>query len=92
MRDDNIRRLLHYSKFERYTALQDEGEKREDVLRKKLTCHYAILKQSDQPNVARAIEQTLYPLGVQALWVEDFDVIAYQLEMLYGTQDWQAVF
>jgi hypothetical protein len=65
MTDENVRRLLHYSKRERVKSLRDE---KLTEIRRKVTRHFAILKQDD-PAVDAAIEDTLAPLGTRVLWM-----------------------
>ena len=93
MRDDNIRWLLHYSKLERYQALQHEGVVNASALRLKLARHFAVLGHSSQRVIDEAIEQALRPLGVRVLWVDDFAALPAQLSALYGSADeWKAAF
>lgn len=93
MQDDNIRRLLHYSKLEQYQALRREGVDDPAKLRRELTRHFTILHRTGQPDVDQAIEQSLLPLGVTVLWVTDFAAIPSQLGELYeaGDDDWTSV-
>ena len=92
MQDDNLRRLLHYSKTERFRGFMSEGVK--SVSREKLLRHYAILKRSGSVHVNRAVEDTLAPLGTRVLWVSDYADIGKQIEGMYRSvgDDWEAVF
>lgn len=94
MQDDNIRRLLHYSRLEQYQALRSEGVDDSAKLQRKLVRHFAILHRTGQPAIDRAVEQSLRPLGVNILWVTDFAAIPAQLGQLYEAagDDWSAVF
>ncbi|MBZ0299916.1 MAG: SIR2 family protein [Anaerolineae bacterium] len=96
LRDDNIRRLLHYSKREQDEALKREGVTDPAVLHRKLARHFAILESSGRPAIDRAVEQTLRPLGVTALWIADFKTEEFtdRLAALYQStgDDWNAVF
>ena len=65
MQDDNIRRLLHYSKRERLDAFVREGERR--VSRDKLLRHFAVIKKSGKGHVDEAVEETLETLGTGVL-------------------------
>lgn len=92
MQDDNIRRLLHYSKMERLRAFMREGET--SVSREKLLRHYAVLKRSGKVHVDKAIEDTLDPLGTRVLWLDDYEEIPVRIEGLYRSagENWEAVF
>jgi len=92
MLDDNIRRLLHYSKMERLRAFISEGVT--PVSREKLIRHYAVLKRSGNIRVDEAIEDTLDPLGTRVLWVDDYAEIPTQIEGVYRSvgENWEAVF
>lgn len=93
MRDDNIRRLLHYSREEKFKALQAEGERNSAKIAHKLTPHFAVLKKKQQQAINKAIEQTLHALGVQTLWIDDFSEIPPRLGELYGIESvWHKVF
>lgn len=91
MQDDNIRRLLHYSKMERLRAFQSEGMT--TVSREKLIRHFAVLKRSGKVHVDKAIEDTLDPLGTRALWVDDYPEIPIRIGELYRSvgENWDAV-
>jgi hypothetical protein len=92
MQDDNIRRLLHYSKKERLGAFRREGET--SVSGEKLLRHYTVLKRSGIVHVDKAIEDTLDPLGTRVLWVDDYEEIPAQIEGVYRSADgnWDAVY
>jgi hypothetical protein len=92
MQDENVRRLLHYSKAERLGAFRSEGVT--TVSREKATRHYAVLKRSGKVQVDKAIEDTLDPLGTRALWINDFAEIPIQIEGIYRSagESWEAVF
>lgn len=89
MQDDNIRRLLHYSKKERQEAYQEEKkEKKEEYspekIKEKLLRHFAIIKKYDLDLVNDLVESSLAELGTHVLWVNDYSDIPTQLESLYG--------
>jgi hypothetical protein len=72
MDDENIRRLLHYSKRERIEALKkklgdtvSQGKLRAMAIR-----HFAILARSGNEEVDHARQDTLLPLGVTVLWAD----------------------
>lgn len=92
MQDDNIRRLLHYSKMERLRSFQREGTA--PVHRERLARHYAVLQPCGKAAVDRAVEETLDPLGTRVLWVDDYAEIPERLEAMYRSadEDWGAVF
>lgn len=102
MNDENIRRLLHYSKRERIRSLEDEQKalkrkrrKNANDIREKVTRHYAILPHAN-PAVDSAVENTLAPLGTRVLWINDFDDIRTRFEALYdrkhGRGRWATVY
>lgn len=94
MNDDNIRRLLHYSKLEKFNALQDEGETDPKKYEEKLYPHFAILARSTQSALDDAIQDTLRPLGVNVLWVDDFMEIPDRIGALYRSSgdNWEVVY
>jgi len=82
MQDENIRRLLHYSKKERVRSLENEGE-RDEAIRRKSLRHFAILPRSGVTHIDCSIEESLLPLGTQVLWVDDFSEIPKQFQEMY---------
>lgn len=90
MRDDNVRRLLHYSARERRTAFSivagSLSEK--DVTRR----HYAILARSSD-STDEVIEKALITLGVRTLWLDSYDQLPDYLAFVYegGSESWKAV-
>ena len=72
MDDENIRRLLHYSKLERIRALAKKLGKSAspEKLRELTLRHFAILARSEVQAVDRARQDTLRPLGVSVVWVD----------------------
>lgn len=93
MKDDNIRRLLHYSKTERIQSHTREGRSEEEAERKSIR-HFAILpKSSDQ--IDGLTETSLERLGTRVIWVKDFkEEIPELLRYVYGStgHDWQKVY
>ena len=91
MQDNNIRRLLHYSKMERLRALI--SEEAPPIDREKLLRHYAVLKRTGKVHVDKAIEDTLVPLGTRVLWVNEYEEIPTQMEAMYRWvgENWDAV-
>jgi hypothetical protein len=88
-RDDNLRRLLHYSFKERIEHLRRgpgyRKEKEEGMKR-----HYAVL-QSQGPTQNRLVECSLEALGVRPLFVRSFGELPQYLGEVYGG-DWNRVF
>jgi hypothetical protein len=90
MHDENVRRLLHFSKMERLRGYKNEG--RRTVSRDKLLLrHFAILKRNRFREVDDAIEQSLLPLGTTTLWIDDHPEISSRLKELYG-DGWALVY
>jgi hypothetical protein len=75
MTDENIRRLLYYSKQER-----DEGLRLSDRSRDTRPRHYAILRRCNLTE--DFLTTTLLGLSVQPLWVENFGEIPERLVAL----------
>jgi hypothetical protein len=94
MNDDNIRRLLHYSKAERERSFEREGvsqPKEREIIR-----HLAILPDWTAPEVNPLTEASLKRLGTRVLWVSksDFSEIPERLGGMYDAAGgrWQDVF
>ena len=90
MQDENIRRLLHYSKLERMRALAkklgtttEKLGKKQDLMEKEIRRHFAILPRNQEPHVNTANRQTLNALGVKVVWVDSFSEIRDLLQKLY---------
>ena len=107
MQDDNIRRLLHYSRIRRVRAYLDEkravageaGTKSEDgepavrmEAEKKACRHFAVLQRSvSQRHIDAFVEQALAQLGTTALWVDEFSEIPERLGRVYASADSKSV-
>ncbi|MFX0064253.1 MAG: SIR2 family protein [Candidatus Hermodarchaeota archaeon] len=95
MNDDNIRRLLHYSKTETVESFEKEGIENPLESRKKaIFRHFTIQKEID-PEIKEVIEKSLWRLGVYAIWVKKFEDIDKLLKELYestGEYNWEDVF
>lgn len=106
LKDDNVRRLLHYSKKERRKSYQKEGEK-SDAAEQRSNRHFALLKYPTKkaegrkkpvrlPELAEATEIALKRLGVSVLWLDDFSEIVERLRDLYQSTspkpEWTEVF
>lgn len=93
MRDDNIRRLLHYSTAKRRAAKlspkKDDGKAARTALR-----HFAILRRGKNKGDDRFAELSLRNIGARILWVQDFCEIPTRLAELYkaGGSDWSKVY
>lgn len=94
MQDENIRRLLHYSKLEREQSIVEKRGKRhasspKEQTRQRLTDdrkikrHFAIMKKNEDLLLDQAYEKTLGALGVNLLWVKDFSEVPGLLGNLY---------
>lgn len=95
LKDDNIRRLLHYSNKERKASHLKEGRKSATAERKSQR-HFALIKYPTKkieekgkervislPQLAEATRVALKRLGVTVLWVEDYSEIRTRLRALY---------
>jgi hypothetical protein len=96
MQDENIRRMLHYSKLERLYAISNKmsipmdllkrgliTKDQKEEIRRQVGRHYAILLHSTSPQADEAKQETLLALGVHVLWVDDFSEIPVYLKELY---------
>lgn len=92
MNDDNLRRLLHYSKSERARSYLAEGSPlraKRDVIR-----HFAVMAKPRNPEAREVIQSSLDGLGVRVLWVHRFSEIPKRLQEVYesGGDKWEEVF
>ena len=96
MQDENIRRMLHYSKLERLHAISNKmsipidlmkrgliSDEQKREIREQVGRHFAILQKSKIPKLNEAMEETLGALGVHVLWIKDFSEIPTYLKQLY---------
>lgn len=81
MNDDNVRRLLHYSKTEREHSFAREGVSRPDE--REIIRHFAILPDWTAPEINHLTEASLKRLGTHVLWVSDFGEIPERLGRMY---------
>ena len=88
MQDNNLRRLLHYSKVERAQGLIREG--RSTLIDTETQRHFAVMLRED-PVFDGLIEDSLEPLGVNVLWIDAFSEIPQRFAEVYGP-DWAQVF
>lgn len=102
MQDDNIRRLLHYSRKERLqgyaeeSALLDEQDKALALEKAKHRTirHFAILKHSESSEIDGLHELALRNLGTQVLWLSDFKELPIQIGKMYSStgDSWSRVY
>lgn len=85
MKDQNIRRLLHYSAAERRAG--SDADPRRTGLR-----HFALLPRSESAKVDKHNDLALRLLGTRALWIDSFADIPVRLGDLYGKADWPSVY
>src|SRR5215212_3465756 len=100
LKDDNIRRLLYYSKKERAASYAAEGVTGDEA-ESKCNRHYLIARyprsggRKDE-RLADLTRQSLSHLGVNVLWVHDYPDISERLGGLYksahGARSWSHVF
>jgi SIR2-like protein len=92
MQDENIRRLLHYSKMERVRGFLNEGLG-VDEARKKSLRHFAILHRTGAKHADRSVEQSLRQLGTEVLWIADYGEIPERIRGMYESagEDWSLV-
>lgn len=91
MRDDNVRRLLHYSTKERVQSGIDEGRTREEAVERSIR-HFAVMRRSND-DVDKLTEGSLESLGARPLWIDDYAEIPHRLADLYraGEGSWDDV-
>jgi hypothetical protein len=92
--DENIRRLLHYSKEERRLSYKRERQNAEPP-EEKVVRHFALLPRprleggkvlrhnEQQPDMTPYIEKSLKRLGTRVVWVEDKPKVSKCLQELY---------
>src|SRR4030095_6404040 len=84
LKDDNIRRLLHYSHNE--TIESYVKEKRRAEAKSKALRHFAIQPRSKSKQMDRFAETSLLRLGVKTLWFSDVTEIPTRLQALYESK------
>jgi hypothetical protein len=95
MQDDNIRRLLHYSRKERVQAYEEEKKKRTRAeIEAKVLRHFVILRKFESESKKQLIEGALNYLGALVLWVDEYEHIPKLLGEVYafGGNDWSTVY
>ena len=93
MQDENLRRLLHYSRMERVRALRAERVDRAEI-GPRVRRHVAVLRKFPDPALNDAYELTLAPLGVIVVWLDSFEEIPSYLERVYSStgDNWSDVY
>lgn len=81
LKDDNIRRLLHYSRTERQESDRREGRSRAEAERRSRR-HFALLRRGKEPGIDELAEKSLRRLGVRVVWFREFDAIPDILDSL----------
>jgi len=91
MQDNNLRRLLHYSKIERQRGLIAEGYK--ERIETRTLRHFAVMKREGEA-IDEWIETSLQPLGVRVVWVKEFEEIPERIAGVYNAAgvSWGDVF
>ncbi len=90
MSDDNLRRLLFYSKNERLKSYLAEGVTKPP--KEKIVRHFAVMPKTDSPFRNRIIRDSMENLGVSILWIDTFGEIPEKLGRMYGAEAWQKVY
>ncbi len=92
MTDENLRRLLHYSRTERIAGYRDEHDDKRALRETRRPRHFAIVPPPRNPEVEKTIAESLAELGVATLWVE-IDKIPDTLGEVYqAAGNWSDVF
>jgi hypothetical protein len=81
LQDDNLRRLLHYSRQERRKSYEREKLSWEEAETRSVR-HFAF-QESRGPAIDEAIERSLERLGISVLWFRKVDEIPRHLAELY---------
>jgi SIR2-like domain len=82
LKDENVRRLLHYSRQEMRASYEKGGATRDEVERKSIR-HYAIQQHTGSDSLDKMTETSLLRLGVRVLWINDFDEIPGRIGNMY---------
>jgi hypothetical protein len=78
MTDDNVRRLLYWSRAEIAKAEEERGKQS-----KRGWMHYALLVAPEERNVREAVRHLLLPLRVLPIWYRDHEHVPQLLQHLY---------
>ena len=93
MQDENLRRLLHYSKQERASPIEPRAI--EEPSAGSCSATSLCCSNNKDEEVNDAYEATLAPLGVHVIWLKSYDEIETKLAGLYNsTPDahWRSVY
>lgn len=93
LRDDNIRRLLHYSRCERMSGYVAEGRTRR-YAESRSTRHFALLQRSTSAEINALTELSLQRLGTKIVWYDEHTEVPGVLGAVYssGNGDWEVVY
>ena len=94
MSDENLRRLLHYSRKERIQGYLAEGDEGRADRERKRPRHFAVMETPTDSAAHDAIESALKALGVAVLWLSDYRDIPDRLGDVYkaGGGNWHDVY
>ncbi len=102
-RDENLRRLLHYSACERQEHYLKEKSSRPTLfsfsgvpyterVREKILRHFAVFDERAFPGALQNLwTESLAPLGVNTLWISDWAELPVRLGNIYG-EKWPSVY
>ncbi|HKP47546.1 MAG TPA: SIR2 family protein [Pyrinomonadaceae bacterium] len=82
LKDDNVRRLLHYSRTEMQESYERENISPDEAEAETIR-HYAIQKPVKSSYLNEMTETSLQRLGIRVIWVDDFPDIPGLLAELY---------
>jgi hypothetical protein len=95
LRDDNIRRLLHYSLTEREAGYIAEGKDPEYAASRSAR-HFALLRQAISSDVSAELdaltELSLGRLGTRTIWYSEHGEVTSVLRGMYGEAEWKGVY
>jgi hypothetical protein len=91
LRDDNLRRLLHYNFLERETAARRRGRMKRPG---RLLRHFLVSCRSPNRRVDEAAQLAHARIGVRTIWLAGWDELPAFLGALYAEEgsDWESVY
>lgn len=94
LKDDNLRRLLHYSRSERRATLERFQRGRSRDLPAWLTRHFLIECRAGNRELEDEMERSLERLGVRTIWIDNWAELPQLMAKLYQSagDDWSAVY
>jgi len=94
LKDDNLRRLLHYSRSERRASLERFQRGRSRDLPAWLARHFLIECRGGNVELEGEMERSLERLGVRTIWIDHWGELPELIGRLYraGGDDWDAVY